>query len=58
MKCDRCREQLPVVDGIDHNGQTLCLECAMRGSEPCLAQRTELSQDAMIRKNIMRPLAR
>ena len=31
MKCDRCREQLPVGDGIDQNGQTLCLECCMLG---------------------------
>ena len=31
MKCDRCREQLPVGDGIDQNGQTYCLECCMLG---------------------------
>ena len=31
MKCDRCQEQLPVGDGIDQNGQTLCLECCMLG---------------------------
>ena len=34
MKCDRCREQLPVGDGIDQNGQTLCLECCMLGQLP------------------------
>ena len=32
MKCDRCREQLPVGDGIDHYGQTLCLACYMQGA--------------------------
>ena len=31
MKCDHCREQLPAGDGIDQNGQTLCLECRMMG---------------------------
>jgi len=34
MKCDRCREQLPVGDGVDQNGQTLCLECCMLGQLP------------------------
>jgi hypothetical protein len=34
MKCDRCREQLPVGDGVDQNGQTLCLECRMLGQPP------------------------
>ena len=34
MKCDRCREQLPVGDGIDQNGQTLCLACCMLGHQP------------------------
>ena len=32
MKCDRCREQLPVGDGIDHQGQTLCLVCYLQGA--------------------------
>ena len=32
MKCDRCREQLPVGDGIDYQGQTLCLECYLQGA--------------------------
>ena len=32
MKCDRCREQLPVGDGIDYQGQTLCLECCLQGA--------------------------
>jgi hypothetical protein len=32
MKCDRCREQLPVGDGIDHHGQILCLACYMQGA--------------------------
>ena len=32
MNCDRCREQLPVGDGIDHQGQNLCLECYLRGA--------------------------
>lgn len=55
MKCDRCREQLPAVDGIDQDGQTLCLECAMRGfsavraCDPWVVQHAELSQDAKIR---------
>ena len=31
MKCDRCGEQIPIGDEIDHRGQTLCLECALRG---------------------------
>ena len=31
MKCDRCGEQIPIGDEIDHREQTLCLECAMRG---------------------------
>ena len=33
MNCDRCREQLPVGDGIDHQGQNLCLECYLQGAE-------------------------
>jgi hypothetical protein len=32
MNCDRCREQLPVGDGIDHRGQTLCLACYLQGA--------------------------
>ena len=54
MKCDRCGEQLPIVDGIDRDGQTLCLECAMRGfspvraCDPWVVHRAELTQDANI----------
>jgi hypothetical protein len=32
MNCDCCREQLPVGDGIDHQGQTLCLACYIQGA--------------------------
>jgi hypothetical protein len=46
MKCDRCREQLPVVDGIEHFGQTLCLDCAMRGCNPGPEQSNQVSEDA------------
>ncbi len=59
MKCDRCREQLPAVDGIDQDGQTLCLECAMRGfsavraCDPWVVQRAELSQ-FVIKKVVMK----
>ena len=35
MKCDHCREQLPVGDGIDHQGQTLCLTCYLQGAVSC-----------------------
>ena len=31
MKCDRCGEQIPIGDEIDHRELTLCLECALRG---------------------------
>ena len=43
MKCDRCREQLPVADGIEYFGQTLCLDCAMRGSDPWPEQSTTVT---------------
>jgi len=32
MNCDRCLEQLPVGDGIDHHEQTLCLACYLQGA--------------------------
>ena len=32
MNCDRCREQLPIGDGIDHQGQNLCLACYLQGA--------------------------
>ena len=32
MNCDRCQEQLPVGDGIDHQGQNLCLACYLQGA--------------------------
>ena len=41
MNCDRCREQLPVGDGIDHQGQNLCLACYLQGaasSQPSAAE--------------------
>jgi hypothetical protein len=51
MKCDRCGEQLPVADGIDHFGQTLCLDCAMRGHNPEPVQHTKFSQDEIFQKD-------
>jgi len=49
MKCDRCGEQLPVADGIDYYGQTLCLDCAMRGCNPDLMPHNTFSQDEIMR---------
>ena len=45
MKCDRCNEQLPVADGIEHFGQTLCLDCALRGCNPWPEKRTQGLED-------------
>jgi len=41
MRCDRCQEQLPVGDGIDRNGQTLCLACCMQGTVSACASATK-----------------
>ena len=52
MKCDRCGEQLPVADGIDHYGQTLCLDCAMRGFNSDLVRHHKFSQDEILRNEV------
>ena len=37
MKCDRCGEEIPTGDEMDHYGETLCEECAMRALSPARA---------------------
>jgi len=37
MKCDRCGEDIPAGDEIDHYGETLCEECYMRALSPARA---------------------
>ena len=34
MKCDRCGEQLPAGEEMDHYGQTLCEACYMQALSP------------------------
>ena len=37
MKCDRCREEIPTGDEMEHYGETLCEECYMRALSPARA---------------------
>ncbi|MBN2149594.1 MAG: hypothetical protein JW726_19560 [Anaerolineales bacterium] len=37
MKCDRCGEDIPAGDEMDHYGETLCEECYMRALSPARA---------------------
>jgi hypothetical protein len=37
MKCDRCGEQIPAGEEMDHHGQTLCEECYMLALSPARA---------------------
>lgn len=37
MKCDRCGEEIPAGDEMDHYGEALCEECYMRALSPTRA---------------------
>ena len=37
MKCDRCGEQIPAEEEMDHYGRTLCEECYMHLLSPSQA---------------------
>ena len=37
MKCDRCGEEIPTGDEMEHYGETLCEECYMRALSPARA---------------------
>ena len=37
MNCDRCGEQIPVGEEMDHYGQTLCEDCYMQILSPAQA---------------------
>ena len=37
MKCDRCGTEIPAGEEMEHAGQVLCEDCAMRALSPVIA---------------------